>query len=111
MAEGFARALAGERWDVYSAGSKPSGEVNGKAIAAMAEVGIDLTTHHSTGLEALPDRCFDVVVTMGCGDSCPGLRAHKRVDWQIPDPKDLGPEAFARVRDMIRQRVAALLGP
>ena len=84
MAEAFAR-MAG--LDAYSAGSRPSGQVNPKAIAAMHELGYDLTAHHTKSLDDLPDEAFDVAVTMGCGDACPALKAKRREDWNIPDPQ------------------------
>ncbi|MCC6491577.1 MAG: arsenate reductase ArsC [Pirellulales bacterium] len=105
MAEAFAR-LQGVQ--AYSAGSRPSGKVNLRAIAAMQELGYDLTTHHSKSLEDLPDETFDVVVTMGCGDACPALKAKRREDWQIPDPKEMPPEQFREVRDLIARKVKEL---
>jgi arsenate reductase (thioredoxin) len=105
MAEAFAR-MAGI--EAYSAGSRPSGKVNPKAIEAMKELGYDLTTHHSKSLDALPDVQFDVAITMGCGDECPMLKAARREDWQIPDPKELPPEQFREVRDLIGRKVKEL---
>lgn len=105
MAEAFAR-LAGV--EAYSAGSLPSGKVNSKAVAAMRELGYDLTAHQSKSLDDLPDVEFDVAVTMGCGDACPKLRATRREDWNIPDPKDLPPEEFRKVRDLIAAKVREL---
>ena len=110
MAEAFARMLGGPDVEAYSAGSKPSGKVNPKAITAMAELGYDLTTHKSKGLHDLPPGVFDVAVTMGCGDACPMTRAKQHIDWQIPDPKAMGPDEFRQVRDLIRSKVAELLG-
>jgi len=107
MAEAFARMVGGV--EAYSAGSRPSGRVNPKAIAAMQELGYDLTTQRSKSLADLPEVEFDVAVTMGCGDACPLLRARQRIDWQIPDPKELPPEDFAKVRDSIGRQVRELL--
>jgi arsenate reductase (thioredoxin) len=109
MAEAFARMVAGGRVEAYSAGSRPSGHVNPKAIEAMRELGYDLTKHRSQALADLPDVEFDVAVTMGCGDSCPLLRAKRREDWIIPDPKALPPEQFRAVRDLIGEKVKDLL--
>jgi arsenate reductase len=106
MAEAFA-SMHGA--DAYSAGSRPSGRVNPKAIAAMRELGYDLATHASKSLDDLPDVDFDLAVTMGCGDRCPTLRAKNREDWDIPDPKDMTPEQFRVVRDLIGSRVRKLL--
>lgn len=109
MAEAFARMLGGDDVEAYSAGSRPSGVVNPKAIAAMAELGYDLTAHGSKSLADLPDEEFDLVATMGCGDACPRVRAKQRLDWTIPDPKDMSPEEFRGIRDLIRDKVHAAL--
>lgn len=105
MAEAFAR-LAG--LIAYSAGSRPSGKVNPKAIDAMRELGYDLSIHESKSLDDLPNEQFDIAVTMGCGDSCPMLKASRREDWDIPDPKEMPPEQFREVRDLIRSKVDEL---
>jgi len=110
MAEAFARVHGGERVEPYSAGSQPSGRVNPRAIESMREKGYDLSTHGSKSLNDLPDVEWDAVVTMGCGDECPFLRARRREDWNLPDPKDMPPEQFRRVRDEIEARVKELLG-
>ena len=107
MAEAFAR-MAGI--EAYSAGSRPSGNVNPKAIEAMQELGYDLSAHRSKGLDDLPNLRFDVVVTMGCGDQCPNLRAARHEDWAIPDPKELPPDQFHAVRDLIAIKVRELVG-
>ena len=112
MAEAFARIHArtlGLEVEAHSAGSRPSGVVNPKAIAAMAELGYDLATHRSKPLSELESLDFDVVVTMGCGDACPWVKARRRIDWQIPDPKQLAPADFAKVRDLVGAKVRALL--
>jgi protein-tyrosine-phosphatase len=106
MAEAFAR-MAGI--EAYSAGSRPSGKVNPKAIEAMKELGYDLAAHQSKSLDDLPGVQFDVAVTMGCGDECPYLKAARREDWSIPDPKELPPEEFRKVRDLIGEKVKSLL--
>jgi arsenate reductase (thioredoxin) len=104
MAEAFGR-MAG--LDAHSAGSRPSGVVNPKAIEAMKEIGYDLSTHQSKGLDAL-DGEFDIAVTMGCGDQCPNIRAKRREDWQIPDPKLMSPDEFRTVRDLIASKVGSI---
>jgi len=112
MAEAFARLHAqrlGIEVDASSAGSRPSGAVNPKAVAAMKELGVDLGTHRSKSLQEIGSEPFDAVVTMGCGDACPFVKAARRIDWQIPDPKSLPPEEFKRVRDQIGRQVEALL--
>src|SRR5258707_719550 len=105
MAEAFARIHGGERVEAYSAGSRPSGKINPKAIAAMREIGYDLSSHESKSLSANPEIEFDFVATMGCGDECPFVRAKQREDWDIPDPKNMLPEEFRKVRDLIKQKV------
>jgi protein-tyrosine-phosphatase len=110
MAEGFARAAGIPGVEPYSAGSRPSGVVNARAIRFMAERGIDLGGQTSKGLDDLPAGVeWDAVVTMGCGDACPHLPAARRLDWDLPDPKDLDDEAFRAVRDRIGSLVRDLL--
>ena len=109
MAEAFARVHGAERIEAHSAGSRPSGRVNPKAIDAMKEVGYDLTTHTSKGLAEFNGREIDVAVTMGCGDECPLVVAKRRADWQIPDPRDMTPEQFREVRNLIETKVKELL--
>jgi arsenate reductase len=109
MAEAFAHIHGGDRVDAYSAGSRPSGIVNPKAIAAMREIGYDLATHVSKSLGELPDVEWDFVATMGCGDECPLIRAKQREDWQIPDPKTLERDDFNKIRDQISEKVRSLL--
>ena len=110
MSQAFAKILGGNEVEAYSAGSKPSGLVNPKAIAAMKELGYDLATHDSKSLDEVKQFApFDAVVTMGCGDACPWMPAKKFIDWQIPDPKHMGPEQFNEVRDLIAGKVKELL--
>ena len=105
MAEAFARIYGGDKVEAYSAGSRPSGEINPKAIRTMKEIGYDLSKHRSKSLSEIPDIEFDFAATMGCGDECPFVRATRRQDWDIPDPKELPPEEFRAVRDLIEKRV------
>jgi arsenate reductase (thioredoxin) len=109
MAEAFARIHGGAAVEAFSAGSRPSGAVNPKAVAAMRELGYDLARHRSKSLADLPPGAFDAAITMGCGDACPAIPARVREDWDLPDPKHLDPEAFALVRDAIEARVKQLL--
>ncbi|MDX2128042.1 MAG: arsenate reductase ArsC [Chloroherpetonaceae bacterium] len=109
MAEAFARMHGGSTLEAFSSGSKPSGKVNPKAIAAMQELGYDLAKHHSKALTEIPDVEYDFVATMGCGDECPFIRAKQREDWAIPDPKHLEPEEFRKVRDLIESKVKDML--
>jgi protein-tyrosine-phosphatase len=109
MAEAFARIHGAGVVEAASAGSRPSGRINPKAVAAMQELGYDLSTHASKGLQAFDGTAVDVAVTMGCGDECPLVIAARREDWQIPDPRDMSPEEFRGVRDLIERKVVALL--
>jgi protein-tyrosine-phosphatase len=109
MAEAFARIHGAGKVEAYSAGSRPSGEVNPKALEAMKEIGYALTGHSSKSLADVAGQDFDVAVTMGCGDECPFIRAKQREDWQIPDPKELPPERFREVRDVIEGKVKKLV--
>ena len=109
IAEAFARIHGGENVEAFSAGSRPSGKVNPKAIEIMKEIGYDLSTHESKSLDEIPQVDYDFVATMGCGDECPFVRALRREDWQIPDPKDMPPDEFRKVRDEIERRVRAVL--
>ena len=110
MSEAFARILGGENVESYSAGSKPSGRVNPKAIASMNELNYDLSKHQSKSLQDVEQFApFDAVVTMGCGDACPWMPAKKFIDWEIPDPKNMEPAEFNKVRDFIKNKVGELL--
>ena len=109
MAEAFVRIHGGESVEAYSAGSRPSGKINPKAIEAMREVGYDLTKHNSKSLQDIPSGEYAAAVTMGCGDACPMVRAKRREEWQIPDPREMPPEAFRAVRNLIEAKVKALL--
>jgi arsenate reductase (thioredoxin) len=109
MAEAFARRNGGNRLEVYSAGTRPSGCVHPKAVAAMREVGYDLETHRSKGLKEIPDMEFDVAVGMGCGDLTGRVTARHYESWDVPAPKDMPPEQFRVVRDLIDRKVRDLL--
>ena len=107
MAEAFARMLGAE---AYSAGSSPSGKINPKAIASMAEVGYDLSAHRSKSLDEVKQFApFDAVITMGCGDACPWMPAKVFLDWNIPDPKSLNDHDFNKVRDLIHKKIKELI--
>lgn len=109
MAEAFANMDGQDIIKAYSAGSRPSGSVNPEAIKAMLDVGYDLSVHASKGLDEIPAIEYELVVTMGCGDECPNVRAVQRQDWDIPDPKEMKKKEFAKVRDMIREKVRVLI--
>lgn len=110
MAEAFARIHGAGEVEAFSAGSRPSGRVNPKAVEAMKELGYDLAAHASKGLDQFNGHDMDVAVTMGCGDECPLVLAKRREEWQIPDPKELPPEQFREVRNLIEAKVKELLG-
>ncbi len=110
LSQAFANILGGNAVEAFSAGSKPSGKINPKAIAAMKELNYDLTTHHSKSLDEVKAFApFDAVVTMGCGDACPWMPAKQFIDWQIPDPRNMDEEHFREVRNLIEQKVKELL--
>jgi len=108
MAEAFARMHAGAGVEAFSAGSRPSGVINPKAVRFMAELGYDLASHASKSLDEVEGE-FDAVVTMGCGDACPWVPARRREDWQLADPRDMDDAGYRAVRDDISARVQRLL--
>lgn len=109
MAMGFFKHLAGGRAVVYSGGSEPASEVNPSAIAAMAEKGIDITAEQPKRWTMDMLQAVDVVVSMGCGDSCPVLPGRRYEDWTLPDPAGQSLESVRPIRDQIERRVVALL--
>ena len=109
MAEALARLYGGERVEAYSAGSRPSGQVNPKAVESMREIGYDLSQHSSKSLRDIPDVEYDLVATMGCGDECPFVRAKRHEEWNIPDPRTMAPDEFRAVRNSISSKVRAAL--
>ena len=109
MAAGFLRHLAGDRVDVRSGGSEPGDQVNPMAIAAMAEVGIDITDQTPERWTDDGIRAADVIVTMGCGDTCPVYPGRRYEDWELTDPSGLDLEAVRPIRDEIEGRVRALV--
>lgn len=109
MAEGFARRMGRGRVLAFSAGSKPSGRINPRAVQFMKEKGIDLALQASKGLDDLPAVRWNWIVTMGCGDACPTLPADRRLDWALTDPKHLDDDGFRAVRDQIEALVGSLV--
>ncbi len=110
MSQALVTMLGDGNVEAYSAGSKPSGTINPKAIASMKELGYDLGVHKSKSLEEVKQLApFDVVVTMGCGDACPWMPAKRFVDWEIPDPRNMNEEDFRKTRNLIRSKVEELL--
>jgi arsenate reductase (thioredoxin) len=109
MAAGWLRHFAGDRVEVRSAGSEPADQINPVAVAAMAEVGIDITSAVPVKLDHDLARGNDVVVTMGCGDACPFFPGTRYEDWKLTDPAGQPIEVVREVRDDIRDRVQALV--
>lgn len=109
MAAGFTTALSGGAVEVRSAGSMPAEQINPTAVAAMAEVGIDITAERPKVLTTDAVRASDAVITMGCGDACPIFPGKRYEDWALEDPAGQGIEAVRPIRDEIRRRVEALL--
>jgi arsenate reductase len=109
MAAGWLRHLAGDAVEVRSAGSEPGDRINPVAVAAMREVGIDITAAQPRKLELATARSSDVIVTMGCGDACPVFPGKRYEDWPLTDPAGQPVEVVRAVRDEIRDRVEKLL--
>lgn len=109
MAEAFANMLGAEGVEAFSAGSEPAAALDPLTVQSMRELGYDMSAHEPKSLDDLPDLEFDYVVTLGCEDACPMVKARMQVDWDIPDPKGMDREGFRGVRDMIRSRVERLL--
>ena len=109
MAAGWLRHLAGNEIDVLSAGSEPADQINPIAVEAMAEVGIDITGGQPKLLTVNAVRESDVVITMGCGDTCPIFAGKRYEDWDLSDPAGQGIELVRIVRDDIRGRIESLI--
>jgi len=109
MAAALLESHAGGRVAVRSAGSTPAGELNPAVVAAMAELGIDVSAESPKGLTEEAVREADVVITMGCGDACQVFPGKRYLDWELPDPAGLPVEAVRPIRDEIDRRVRALL--
>ena len=109
MAEGFANIHGSNIIMPFSAGSKASGEVNNKAVVAMEEIGYDLKNHKSKGLDEFNNSKFDYLITLGCNDKCPNIETKLRIEWDIPDPKNMNIEDFFKVRDLIEKKVLSLI--
>ncbi|WP_416970383.1 arsenate reductase ArsC [Streptomyces sp. 4F14] len=109
MAAAFLTHLAGDRVEVRSAGSAPADTVNPAVVEALAEVGIDIAAEVPKILTTEAVRASDVVITMGCGDTCPVFPGKRYLDWQLPDPAGRGVDAVRPIRDEIERRVRALI--
>jgi protein-tyrosine-phosphatase len=109
MAAGWARKLGGDRVDIFSGGSEPAAEVNRAAVAAMAEVGVDISAEIPQPWADEIVRAADVVVTMGCGDACPVYPGRRYLDWEVDDPAGKTLDEVRPIRDDLEVRVRALL--
>lgn len=110
MAQAFAAMHGNDKVRAFSAGSRPSVKSISKAIAAMLELGYDLSTHDSKSLvQQIPDVEYEYAITMGCGDECPFVKAKHGLDWNIPDPHEMNEAEFRVHRILIEQKVKSLL--
>ncbi|MFJ9214118.1 arsenate reductase ArsC [Streptomyces sp. NPDC102264] len=109
MAAAFLTHLAGDRVEVRSAGSAPAGSVNPAAVEAMRERGVDISAEIPKVLTSEAVQASDVVITMGCGDTCPVFPGKRYLDWQLDDPAGQGVDAVRPIRDEIEQRVQRLI--
>lgn len=109
MAAGFLRDIAGDRIEVRSAGSMPADQINPVAVAAMAELDIDITAEQPKILTTEAVQASDVVITMGCGDACPFFPGKRYEDWKLDDPAGQGIELVRPIRDDIRDRIRQLV--
>ncbi|HYH25222.1 MAG TPA: arsenate reductase ArsC [Blastococcus sp.] len=109
MAAGWLRHLAGDAVEVRSAGSLPGDRINPSAVAAMAEIGIDISDQRPKVLTTDAVEASDVVITMGCGDVCPVFPGKRYLDWQLEDPAGKGVDSVRPIRDEIERRIRGLL--
>jgi arsenate reductase len=109
MAAGFARLRGGDRVTIHSAGTAPGERLNPDVVAAMAEVGIDITAQQPHELTDAMGLRADVIITMGCGDACPVYPGQRYLDWDLPDPAGKSLDEIRPIRDDIEGRVVALL--
>ena len=110
IAEAFAIKHGKNKVIAMSAGSRPSGIINETAILLMREFNYDLSSHQSSATYDLPEMKIHTMVSMGCGDSCPSIIADQKIEWDIPDPKDMEKSEFLKVIEKIRCEVQKLIG-
>lgn len=108
MAEGWARRLGNDTFEVYSAGTQPTDEVNVSAIRVMKEAGVDISDHQPKLLTDIPDE-VDILIKMGCGVDCPYLPHTYEEDWGLADPVGKPIDEFRRIRDEVKQKVERLI--
>ncbi|MFN3708706.1 arsenate reductase ArsC [Microcella sp.] len=109
MAAGYLKHLAGDRVEVLSAGSEPKDQINPVAVEAMAEEGIDIANNTPKVLTTEAVKASDVVITMGCGDTCPIFPGKRYEDWELDDPAGQGIDAVRPIRDDIKRRIETLV--
>lgn len=109
MAAGYLTALAGDQVEVRSAGSQPVDQINPTVVQAMAEDDVDITAEQPKVLTTDAIRASDVVITMGCGDTCPVFPGKRYEDWDLDDPAGQGIDAVRLVRDQIKSRIRELI--
>ena len=109
IAEAFAKKISPHKFDFYSAGSKPSGIINPLAIKLLKSQGVYLTDHRSKDVSEFIDIRIDYLILMGCGDQCPNIVAEERIEWDIPDPKDMEEPEFLNVIENIEGKVKKLI--
>ena len=109
IAEAFAIKYGKNKVIAMSAGSRPSGIINEKAILLMREFNYDLSSHQSSAIYALPEMKIHTMVSMGCGDSCPSIISDQKIEWDIPDPKDMDEKDFIKVIMAIEKKVLELI--
>jgi protein-tyrosine-phosphatase len=109
MAQGFAERLGKGKLEIFSAGSRPTSQIDPLIIEVMNEKGIDLSGKRPKSLNELPSMEMDYLVTMGCEETCPAVLARKIIEWEIPDPKGKSIDVFREVRDLVEDKVKSLL--
>lgn len=109
MAEALATMLGAEGVEAFSAGAEPVGYVDPQAIEVMRELGYDMSAHEPKSLDEVPHIEFDYLITMGCADDAPVVKARMQIDWDVPDPAGMGVSEFRNVREMLRERIQRLL--
>jgi len=108
IAEAFGKIFSQDTYEIKSAGSLPSGKVNPTAVRLMNELGYDMSLHSSTSVNQLHQEEIEVMVSMGCGDACPNILAKEKIEWEIPDPKEMPLGDFRKIRDLIKDEVEEL---